>query len=53
MKAVTKDEFYNSVGKLDVILKLSGNYPYLCQFIIRHSGKEAGRHDPQGQYWIA
>lgn len=53
MEKTTKDEFYRTIGKLDVTLELTGKYPYLCRFKYRSSRKEVGRCDPEGQYWIA
>lgn len=35
-RQVTRDEFYNIVGKLDATLHVIGNYPYTTEFKLRH-----------------
>lgn len=36
MQEVTQEEFYNTIGQLDVILKVIGDYPYTTEFWLRH-----------------
>ena len=42
MKEVTKENFYKTVGPLDVVLSVKGKYPYTTLFQFR-SGAEVGR----------
>ena len=35
-REVSKDEFYNIIGPLDVTLSALGNYPYTTEFKLRH-----------------
>jgi len=61
MKKVTKDEFYNTVGQLDVAVSVVGNYPYSCLFKTRSGeikGKivdvmQEGRGLPVSEYFSA
>lgn len=32
MKEVTKEQFYDTIGQLDVIVKAIGNFPYTSEF---------------------
>jgi len=41
-REVSKDEFYNIVGPLDVTLSTLGNYPYTTEFKLRH-GRLVGK----------
>lgn len=36
MEEVTKEQFYNTVGQLDIVLKVIGDFPYTTEFRLRY-----------------
>lgn len=36
MKAISKKDFYNIIGKMDVIIDVKGNYPFTTMFKLRN-----------------
>lgn len=47
---VSKEEFYKTVGKLDVTVTPVGNYPFRINFKLRN-GILMGYEDCDGQYY--
>lgn len=36
MEEVTKEQFYNTIGQLDVVLRVIGHFPYTTEFRLRN-----------------
>lgn len=51
-RQVTSDEFYNTIGPLDVTLETKGPYPYKTLFKLRNGGKVVGYADRDGKYYL-
>lgn len=48
-RKVTEEEFYNTIGKLDVTVTPKGNFPYQTDFCLRY-GKRVGYTKPVDQH---
>ena len=54
MREVSKDEFFNTVGQLDVHPRPVGRYPYTSEWEMRHTRELKGRTVnslPPGKGW--
>lgn len=51
MKKVSKEELYNFIAHLDVVLDIKGEYPYKTVFRYRHGGV-AGVEDRDGNCYL-
>lgn len=43
MKQVTKNTFYDTIGNLDAISTVLGNFPYTTEFKLRNNGRVIGK----------